>query len=236
MISVIIPTLNEEETVADVINGCKPYADEILVVDGGSKDCTFSLAQACDVKCIVDDGKGKGAALRQAGKSANGDIIVFIDADGSHDPTDIPAIIKPIQNGAADHVTASRLLGGSSELHGGFDEFFRLAGSSFITACINWRYNVRLSDSQNGFRAIKKSVFLALDLQSNSTTIEQEMIFKTLVNGYRIAEIPSHEYCRKGGVSKVSPARLWHKHLCSLILGMIALPRIDSKERSCKKV
>jgi dolichol-phosphate mannosyltransferase len=227
MITVIIPTLNEEDTVADVIDGCKPYADEILVVDGRSKDCTFSRAQACDVECIIDDGKGKGAALRQAAKSANGDIIVFIDADGSHDPRDIPAVIRPIQNGIADHVTASRLLGGSSELHGGFDEFFRLAGSSFITACINWRYNVRLSDSQNGFRAIKKRVFLALNLQSNSTTIEQEMIFKTLANGYRIVEIPSHEYCRKGGVSKVSPARLWHKYLFSLIVGMIGLPRIN---------
>ena len=234
MISIVIPTLNEEKTVADVIYGCKPYADEILVVDGGSKDRTFNLAQACDVKCIIDDGKGKGAALRQAAKSANGDIIIFIDADGSHDPRDIPALIKPIQNGTADHVTASRLLGGSSELHGGFDEFFRLTGSSFITACINWRYNVRISDSQNGFRAIKKSVFLALNLQSNSTTIEQEMIFKTLAHGYRIAEIPSHEHCRKGGVSKVNPARLWHKYLFSLIAGMIGSPRINSNERSCE--
>jgi dolichol-phosphate mannosyltransferase len=234
MISIIIPTLNEEETVADVIHGCKPYADEILVVDGGSKDCTFNLAQACDVKCMFDDGKGKGAALRQAVKAVDGDIIVFIDADGSHDPRDIPALVKPIQNGTADHVTASRLLGGSSELHGGFDEFFRLAGSSFITACMNWRYNVRLSDSQNGFRSIKKSVFLALDLQSNSTTIEQEMIFKTLANGYRIAEIPSHEYCRKGGVSKVSPFRLWHKYLFSLIVGLVGLPILEAKVPAIK--
>ena len=57
----------------------------------------------------------------------------------------------------ADHVAASRLRGGSSELHGGFDEFLRLAGSSFITACINWRFDCRLSDSQNGFRAIRTS-------------------------------------------------------------------------------
>ena len=80
---------------------------------------------------------------------------VFLDADGSHDPEDIPLLVEPIVEDAADHVTASRLSGGSSELHGGFDEFFRLAGSSFITACINWRFGVRLSDSQNGFRAIR---------------------------------------------------------------------------------
>ena len=78
----------------------------------------------------------------------------------------------------ADHVSASRLIGGSSELHGGFDECFRLMGSSFITACINWKFKVRLSESQNGFRAIKTDVIKQLDLKENITTIEQEMIMK----------------------------------------------------------
>ena len=83
----------------------------------------------------------------------------------------------------ADHVAASRLRGGSSELHGGFDEFLRLAGSSFITACINWRFNCQLSDSQNGFRAVRTSVLRQLDLRENTTTIEQEMTIKTLQAG-----------------------------------------------------
>ena len=90
---------------------------------------------------------------------------------------------RPILRGEADHVSASRLMGGSSELHGGFDEFLRLTGSSFITACINWRFRVRLSESQNGFRAIRTDVLQQLPLIEDLTTIEQEMIIRTLRAG-----------------------------------------------------
>ncbi len=72
----------------------------------------------------------------------------------------------------------------------------RLAGSSFITACINWRFDCQLSDSQNGFRAVRTSVLRQLDLRENTTTIEQEMTIKTLRRGWRMAEVPSHEHRR----------------------------------------
>ena len=123
-----------------------------------------------------------------------------------HDPEDIPLLVEPILAGHADHVVASRLRGGSSELHGGFDEFLRLAGSSFITACINWRFNCRLSESQNGFRAVRTSVLRELDLRENTTTIEQEMTIKTLRRGWRMAEVPSHEHPRRHGASHI---RVW---------------------------
>ena len=73
-------------------------------------------------------------------------------------------------------------------------------GSSLITACINHRFQVRLSESQNGFRAIRTAVLRDLGLQENITTIEQEMIIKTLKKGYRMAEVPSHEHKRKAGI------------------------------------
>jgi len=220
-VSAIIPTLNEETTLAEVIARCKPFVDEVLVIDGHSMDRTAEVARSNGARLELDDQKGKGAAMRRAATLARGDIFVFIDADGSHVPEDIPRLVEPILRGEADHVTASRMTGGSSELHGGFDEFLRLTGSSFITACINARYKVRLSDSQNGFRAIKKDVFLSLGLTSNSTTIEQEMIMRTIARGYRMAEIPSHEYLRKGGVSKVHVFKLWHKYAASLIRGLL---------------
>ena len=147
----------------------------------------------------------------------SGDIIVFIDADGSHDPKDIPKLVAPIQRDEADHVSASRLIGGSSELHGGFDECFRLMGSSFITACINWRFKVRLSESQNGFRAIKTDIIKQLDLKENITTIEQEMIMKTLKKGFRMAEVPSHEYEREEGYSKISLGKVWFRYVYTLV-------------------
>ncbi|MCX5899335.1 MAG: glycosyltransferase family 2 protein, partial [Proteobacteria bacterium] len=179
-VTVVIPTLNEEHTLPDVIEGVRPYADEILVVDGHSTDLTREVAEASGVRVILDNRKGKGAALRHVINFVTTEITVFIDADGSHDPADIPKLIYPILKGEADHVSASRLIGGSSELHGGFDEFFRLTGSSLITALINWRFKVKLSESQNGFRAIKTDVMKQLGLQENITTIEQEMIMRTL--------------------------------------------------------
>jgi glycosyltransferase involved in cell wall biosynthesis len=216
-ISIVIPTLDEEDTLAEIIEGCKPYGDEILVVDGHSRDRTREVAESLGVKVILDNRKGKGEALRHVVNFVNGNIIVFIDADGSHDPKDIPKLVEPIIKDEADHVSGSRLIGGSSELHGGFDECFRLMGSSFITACINWRFKVKLSESQNGFRAIKTDVIKQLGLEENITTIEQEMIMKTLKKGFRMAEVPSHEYERKKGYSKISLKKVWFRYVYTLV-------------------
>ena len=216
-ISIVIPTLDEEDTVAEIIEGCKPYGDEILVVDGHSRDRTREVAESLGVKVILDNRKGKGEALRHVVNFVNGNIIVFIDADGSHDPKDIPKLVEPIIKDEADHVSGSRLIGGSSELHGGFDECFRLMGSSFITACINWRFKVKLSESQNGFRAIKTDIIKQLGLEEDITTIEQEMIMKTLKKGFRMAEVPSHEYERKKGYSKISLRKVWFRYVYTLV-------------------
>lgn len=216
-ISVVIPTLNEERTITSVIEECKPHADEIIVVDGHSHDSTRQIAEDMGVKVILDHGKGKGEALRHSIQHVTGDIIVFVDADGSHNPGDIPKLISPLIDDKADHVSGSRLIGGSSELHGGFDECFRLMGSSFVTACINWKLKVRLSESQNGFRAIKTQVIRQLDLKENITTIEQEMIIKTLKRGFRMAEVPSHENKRVAGYSKISLKKVWFRYVYTLV-------------------
>lgn len=202
-ISVVIPAKNESETIAAIIEKCKPFADEILVVDGHSADTTITEAEKSGAVVISDNGKGKGAALRLAIGKVSGDIIVFIDADGSHAPEDIPRLLDPIIKGEADHVTGSRMLGGSDELHGDIGKFIRMLGSDIITLGINYRFNVRLTDSQNGFRAIRTEVARNLNLKENITSIELEMIMKTLKKGYRIKEVATHEYARKYGVSKV---------------------------------
>lgn len=217
ILTIVIPTLNEALTVAEVITLCRSYASDILVVDGHSTDGTASIAQALGARVVLNNRRGKGDAVRTVIHHLSREITVFIDADGSHDPKDIPALIQPIVEGRADHVSGSRLIGGSSELHGGFDEFFRLMGSSFITACINHHFRVRLSESQNGFRAIRTDVLRALDLRENITTIEQEMIIKTLKRGYRMAEVPSHEHKRKRGASKISVRKVAFRYVYSLI-------------------
>lgn len=215
-IGVVICTLNEEKTIGELIKKAKKYCDEVCVVDGRSKDDTVKIARKLGAKILYDNGKGKGDAIRVAIKKKNYDIFVFMDADCSHDPDEIPLLVKPIINGKADHVTGSRLLGGSDELHGTFNEFLRLSGSAFITWAINAKFNVRISDSQNGFRAATGKSLKSLSLKEDSTTIEQEMIMKTLKKGYRLTEVPTHEYKRKFGNSRIRVLKQAHRYLYTL--------------------
>ena len=208
-VSVVIPTRDEEGMIAEMVDSVRPYADEILVVDGHSKDRTREIAAEHQARVILDHGKGKGEALRYALTQAAGEIVVFIDADGSHDPKDIPAMVAPIKAGEADLVVGSRGRGGSDELHGTLAQLIRYVGSQLIMLVINYRWGTQLTDSQNGFRAIRREVGLKLGLTSNLTTIEQEMMMRALKLGYRVSEIPSHEYERKWGKSKVSVTKLW---------------------------
>ncbi len=206
-VTVVVPARNEAPTIADVVGRCRPFGATVLVVDGHSSDATAARAREAGATVLPQNGTpGKGAALRQVIPHLQSAVTVFIDADGSHIPEDIPQLVEPILADRADHVSASRLMGGSSELHGGFDEFFRLAGSSLITACINRRFGVRLSESQNGFRAIRTSLLARLPLRETTTTIELEMIVKTLRAGGRMAEVPSHEHRRCHGTSHI---RVW---------------------------
>jgi glycosyltransferase involved in cell wall biosynthesis len=206
-VSIVIPAKQEAASIASVIERSRGYARDVLVVVGRSTDGTAEIASARGASVFADGGRGKGEAMRRAIPHLRTPVAVFLDADGSHDPEDIPLLVAPILADEADHVVASRLRGGSSELHGGFDEFLRLTGSSFITACINRRFGCQLSDSQNGFRAIKTSVLGQLNLRENTTTIEQEMTIKTLRGGWRMSEVPSHEHRREHGVSHIRVLR-----------------------------
>jgi dolichol-phosphate mannosyltransferase len=205
-VTAVIAAKQEGPSISEIVTRTARFAGHVFVVAGYSTDGTAELAAESGAVVLADGGRGKGEAIRRAIPHLRTPVTVFLDADGSHDPEDIPLLVEPIFADRADHVSASRLRGGSSELHGGFDEFFRLTGSSFITACINWRFNCTLSESQNGFRAIRTSVLRRLDLAENITTIEQEMIIKTLRRGFRMAEVPSHEHPRAHGASHI---RVW---------------------------
>ena len=215
-VTVVICAKNEAETIGKVLLSVKPFAGCTLVVDGHSGDETAAIAAEHGAEVVQDGGKGKGQAIRCSMDYVRTDITVFMDADGSHVAADIPLLVNPIVKDEADHVSGSRLLGGSSELHGGFDECFRLMGSSLITACINWKFKGRLSESQNGFRAIKTDVLRQLDLREDITTIEQEMIIKTLTQGFRMGEVPTHEYAREAGESKISLRRVSFRYVWSV--------------------
>jgi dolichol-phosphate mannosyltransferase len=216
-VTIVVPTKDEEGLVGEIVESVKPYGDEVLVVDGHSTDRTREIAVEHGARVMLDNGHGKGEALRLSIDQASHDILVFIDADGSHEPRDIPALVAPIQAGIADLVIGSRGKGGSDELHGTLEQLIRYIGSQLIMLAINYRWNVRLTDSQNGFRAIRRDVAKRLGMTSNLTTIEQEMLMKALKQGYRVAEIPSHEYERRWGTSKVVVWKLWLPYVWSFL-------------------
>jgi glycosyltransferase involved in cell wall biosynthesis len=214
-VTIVIPTRDEEGLIGEIIDQVRPYGDEVLVVDGHSKDRTREIAASHAARVVLDHGRGKGDALRLALEQAIGDIVVFIDADGSHEPSDIPALLAPIRAGEADMVIGSRGKGGSDELHGTAEQFLRYVGSQLIMLAINYRWGVCLTDSQNGFRALRRDVGLRLGLRSNRTTIEQEMLMKALKQGFRVSEVASHEYERRWGKSKVVVWKQWAAYLWS---------------------
>lgn len=219
--AIIICTKNEEMTIGDIIVRCQKHTKHIIVIDGHSTDKTREIAAALGIQVYHDSGKGKGDAVKIALAKVDRKFLLFIDADGSHDPDDIPKLLKPLREDLADHVVGSRILGGSDEAKKNIFQAIRMLGGEIITWGINRRFKTNITESQNGFRAIKRTVALELALTDDITTIEQEMTIKTLKKGFRIIEVPTREYCRCYGVSRFSAWRVWPQYLYSWIKHMI---------------
>lgn len=208
-LAIVISARNEQFTVGDVVRDAALYGDEVIVMDGHSTDRTREAAAAGGARVELDPGKGKGSAIRAALTLTRADIIVFMDADGSHDAHDIARIAGPVVAGEADLCVGSRFQGGSEELAINVSQLFRSIGNISMNIAINRRFHVRLSDTLNGFRAIRREVGLALGLVENRHTIEQEMVIRALRLGYRVTNVPVHEYARRHGVSHIRIWREW---------------------------
>lgn len=219
--SIVIAALNEEATIEPVLVAAGQLTDDVVVVDGRSTDRTVELAERHGARVVTDNGLGKGDAIRVGLDHAAHPITVFIDADGSHDPADIEELVRPIADDEADLVMGSRMLGGSEELFGSAYEVLRLMGSLVISLTINYRFGVRFTDYQNGFRAVRTDVGRRIATTSNITTIEQEMAMKCLQYGYRVAEVPTHESRRQGGESKISVMHVSHRYVWNLLRGIL---------------
>ena len=217
-VTAVIPVFNEEKTIKKVIAGVRPFCDEILaVIAKKSSDKTKEIVRSIGAEYIIDQGFGKGNGMRLAISKVSSGIIVFIDADGSHIPKDIPKLVAPIRQGRADMVIASRLLGGSEELHGDLNKSLRMIFSICIAQIINWRFHSSIMDTQNGFRAIDCNVAKKLDLKSNHTEIETEMVMKCLKNKCSILEVPSMELKRRFGESNIKLYRHGWRYVWTVI-------------------
>ena len=200
---------NEERSIARVVRQVAEFADEILVMDGNSTDGTRAAASAAGASVHADPGLGKGSAVRASLPLARGDVVVLMDADGSHDPRDIPRLTAPIEADHADLVVGSRFAGGSDELALTVAQLIRTIGNISMNIAINKRFGVGLTDTLNGFKALRRSMALKLPLKENRHTIEQELVIQALRHGYRVQNIATHEYAREFGRSTINIWREW---------------------------
>jgi glycosyltransferase involved in cell wall biosynthesis len=203
--TVVIPAYNEERTIGDIIEDTLAVMDtlnmpyEIIVVDDGSTDETRSVAWNHKVKVISNEANfGKGYSMRKAFQQAQGNIIITMDSDGEHLPKEIPDIINPLFNGA-DIAIGSRFLG--NNIHA-TTRIHRI-GNYLFNISIMLLTGKKVTDSQTGFRAMKKEVLQKLNLKSNGFEIETEITIKSLLRGYFIQEKPITIRRRNYNISRI---------------------------------
>ncbi len=202
-IKVIIPALNEKENIYNMINQLRQIGFcEILVVDGHSKDGTAECAQNLGAKVMVQNGNGKGSALREAFKEClDSDVVVMMDADGSMPPEELPSFIDAINSGA-DVVKGSRFLP-----PGKSDDFTltRRAGNKVMTKFANFLFLTQYTDMCYGYMAFNRKALLQLIpcLNGQKFEIETEICVKAKILGLRVMEVPSHERLRRFGSSNL---------------------------------
>jgi GT2 family glycosyltransferase len=172
MITAVIPAYNEYERISAVIAAVIPFVDEVLVVDDGSTDNTGTAAKKAGATVHFQGHQGYIAALKCGIQSARGDIIVTLDADGEHDPSDIPRLAALIVEGKADVVLGCRQCIPLSE---------RIIGSMV-------RLKIPVTDHGTGFRAMTKGLAQTLELRGKCTC--GVLVLEAASKGATIAEVP----------------------------------------------
>ncbi|MEA2076136.1 MAG: S-layer glycoprotein N-glycosyltransferase AglJ [Euryarchaeota archaeon] len=197
-ICILIPTLNEEETIGEIIREFKDEGFEnIFVIDGNSTDSTREIATREGARVEVQRGKGKGTAVRQAFERIEMDIIVIIDGDGTYLPSEVDKLLIPIINGEADHVIGNRFGYG-----GAFTPSHRI-GNWVLNKAFGLGYRVKLRDILSGYRALTKDCLRKMILMKEGFEIETEMAVESVKRGIRIKEVPI-KYKKRKGVSKLN--------------------------------
>ncbi|MCV7181949.1 glycosyltransferase family 2 protein [Mycolicibacterium murale] len=213
-VSVIIPALNEARNLPHVARAMPVDIDEIVVVDGGSKDDTVAVARELwpDAVHIKQTRRGKGNALACGFAAASGDIIVAIDADGSTDPAEIPRFVAALTEGA-DFAKGSRFIAGGGSLD---ITRLRRAGNWGLNALVNVLFAATYTDLCYGYNAFWRYCLDVIDLPDTETLdpqwgdgfeIETMVNVRAVARGLTIAEVHSLEANRIHGESNLNAVR-----------------------------
>jgi len=188
--SLVIPAFNEEEALPLVIEEYLDKVDEIIVVDDGSSDKTYEIAENINehehnVKVYKHEkNMGKVAALRTGVANASGEIIIFTDADHTYPAKYVPQLISELEKGA-NLVLGSRFLDGINNM-----PLLNVLGNKIFSVIAAYISCVNITDAQTGYRAFKREMFSKLDVNAMSLEYETKMTVRAAKLGYKIVEIP----------------------------------------------
>lgn len=210
----VIPAHNEDKSIAQIIQSAKLYVDKVIVVDDGSTDHTTKTAHDAGAETVwLWPRRGAGAATKlglHMSMTYSPDIVVTLDGDGQHDPTYIPELIRPIENGDAGvAVIGSRFLDNSYKdiMSEWYMPGYRRLGIDII----NWLCNIgardKVSDTQCCFRAYGygEAKWLSEDMSEDGFGFSVESLLKMRLFGIRIAEVPVHCRYRNLGEDSTLP-------------------------------
>jgi glycosyltransferase involved in cell wall biosynthesis len=187
-----IPAFNEENTIGYVVLEAKKFAEKVIVCDDGSTDRTARIAERLGADVVKHKkNSGYGASIKDLfirAQELGADIFVTLDADGQHEPNEIPNIIKPILDGTADIVIGSRFVdkNGTIEM-----PLYRQFGAKLITKVLNGSAKNGVTDSQSGFRAYNYLALDRLNFYEDGMGASVEILLKANKSDLRIAEVPS---------------------------------------------
>lgn len=200
-VSVIVPAKNEAQNLEHVLPMIPSWVDEVILVDGHSTDSTIAVAEYLmpSIKVVRQEGRGKGNALRAGFDAATSDIIVMIDADGSTQPSEIPAFVEALVEGA-DFVKGSRFAagGGTSDMSN-----LRRFGNWGFTTLVKVLFGGTFTDLCYGYNAFWRRVLPELQLDGDGFEIETIMNVRALRAGLNVVEVPSFEAERIHGESNL---------------------------------
>ncbi len=224
LLSIIIPVYNEELTIGNIIDRTKKSVEEIglkyeiIVVDDHSYDTSLEVAKTHNIRLLsLKHHLGKGYALRAGFVKAKGDIIVTLDSDASHRPEELEEVIRPILEDEADLVIGSRYLNQRRVAARKLNAF----GVRIFNYLIQLFTGVGTTDSQSGYRAMKREVLKKQKLKSGEYEIESEMLVKTAKQGFRVREVPISFEQRTYGRSGVDPMIDGSKILLSIVFSYL---------------
>jgi glycosyltransferase involved in cell wall biosynthesis len=191
-VAAVIPAFNEELAIGSLVLRTRDQVTDVYVIDDGSTDRTAEIAAKAGAHVIrLDENSGKATALMTGIRAVSGngyEAVVMLDGDGQHDPEEIGRLVGPVLAGEADLVIGSRFLG-ADHSHNHVPRY-RHVGQKVLNGFTNMGAEIKITDSQSGFRALSKRSLASMDFQSAGYNIESDMIMAFAQKGLKIEEVP----------------------------------------------